>query len=195
VKPLLLLATIVLAAAPIAAPARSDDEVRYVLTAESAWLEGCIVGVCLCPAIQFDDLTGDFALFELPTLQPGPWRLFEVRDVHWTLGRGDARIAIRGSGLYRTAAPMLDQQRLVLDLELDGEAIETLDSGLVADALFFPKIDIQALTPGDCFQKGVRLVAAPVPEPSPVLQQMAALLALAALVLSPPTWPAGRPRG
>ena len=39
-------------------------------------------------------------------------RLFEVRDLYWQLRRGDQTLQIRGSGLYTTAAPVLDEQRL-----------------------------------------------------------------------------------
>jgi len=153
----------------------------YFLTADSAWLEGCIVGVCLCPVASTDDLTGAFVLVELPTLGPGPWRLFEVLDLHWSLGRGEIRVDIRGRGLYQTAAPVLDQHRLVLDLELDGDPIGTLDSGVVPGAAAFPEIHIQALTAGDCYQEGVQLAAAPVPEPALGLQQLAGLMTLLCL--------------
>jgi len=171
-----------LAATPVSSGPPCCDEVLYGLTEDSAWLEGCIVGPCLCPVLLLDDLSGDFVLAELPTLQPGPWRLFEVRGVRWTLGRGETRVEIRGSGLYHSGAPVLDLHRLVLDLELDGDPIGTLDSGVVAGALSFPKIAIQALTSGECFQEGTQLAAAPIPEPSRGLQQLAGLLAL--LVLS-----------
>jgi len=42
----------------------------------------------------------------------------------------------------------------------------TVDSGIVAGALSFPKIEIQATTLGDCDQQGPHLAAAPVSEPS-----------------------------
>ena len=81
----LLLAAMVVAPTSVSSGEDFDTGVLYGLTADSAWLEGCIVGPCLCPVALLDDLTGDFVLVELPTLQPGPWRLFEVRDVEWTL--------------------------------------------------------------------------------------------------------------
>jgi hypothetical protein len=177
----LVLAALLLAPAPVSSALQCCDGVPYGLSEESTWLEGCIVGPCLCPVALLDDLTGDFVLAELPTLQPGPWRLFAVRDVRWTLGRGETRVEIRGSGLYQSAAPVLDQQRLVLDLELDGDPIGTLDSGVVAGALSFPKINVQALTSGECFQEGTQLAAAPVPEPSQILQQLAGLMTLSIL--------------
>ncbi len=174
----LLVAIVFLASEPASGGLGCDDGVVYVLTEDSAWLEGCIVGLCRCPVALLDDLTGDLVLVELPTLQPGPWRLFEVCDVQWTLGRGKSLVEIRGSGFYHTAAPVLDEHRLVLDLQLDGDPIGTLDSGVVAGALFFPEIEIQALTSGECFQEGAQLAAAPIPEPSQGLQQLAGLLAL-----------------
>lgn len=146
-----------------------DGETSYVLDQESAWLEGCIVGPCDCLVALFDDLSGTFQLVELPTLQPGPRRIFEVNNVQWKLRRGDQIVEIRGSGLYQTAAPVLDEQRLTLDLTIDGDPIEPLDSGLVGGGLAFPSIEVQALTPEQCYQEGVWLSAGPLdPTPDPV---------------------------
>ena len=146
-----------------------DGSTFYVLDPESAWLEGCIVGPCLCPVALFDDLSGSFRLVELPTFGPGPRRLFEVNNVRWELRRSDQIVEIRGSGLYQTSAPVLDEQRLTLDLTLDGDPIEPLDSGTVGGGLAFPSIEVQALTPGQCHQEGVWLSADPLdPTPTPV---------------------------
>jgi hypothetical protein len=153
---------LVIAVVAIGGPRVRNASTFYVLDEESAWLEGCIVGVCLCPVALLDDLTGSFELAELPTLQPGPWRSFEVRNLRWRLGRGDQVVEIRGTGLYQTAAPVLDEQRLILDLTFDGDPVEQIDSGVVAGGLAFPSIEIQALTPGRCYQEGVSLAAEPV---------------------------------
>ncbi len=138
--------------------AQSTQEVVsvYTVAEDSAWLEGCIIGPCDCLVALFDDLSGNFQLVELQTFQPGPRRLFDVRDLHWTLRRGDAAVVIRGSGIYHTSAPVLDEQRLVLQLEFDGDPIGTLDSGEVAGSLSFPEINILALTSGECIQEGHR---------------------------------------
>ncbi len=161
-----------------------DGETFYVLDQESAWLEGCIVGPCLCPVALFDDLSGSFRLVEMPTLQPGPWRIFEVNDVRWKLRRGDQIVEIRGSGLYQTAAPVLDEQRLTLDLTLDGDPIEPLDSGTVGGGLAFPSIEVQALTPGQCYQEGVWLSADPLdPTPPPVPEPASWLMLVAGAAL------------
>ena len=160
--PFLAIATVGLALTPSAfAQGKPDGSTFYVLDQDSAWLEGCIVGPCLCPVALFDDLSGSFRLAEVPTLQPGPWRFFELSDIRWKLRRGDQISEIRGSGLYETAAPVLDEQRLTLDLTIDGRPIETLDSGTVAGGLAFPSIQIQALTPEQCYQEGVWLSAEP----------------------------------
>lgn len=156
------LAGLVVAAVAMGGPGVQERSRLHVLDPESAWLEGCIVGLCLCPVALLDDLRGSFQLVELPTLQPGPWRLFEVKNVRWRLGRGDRVVEIRGSGLYHTAAPVLDEQRLTLDLTIDGDPLPQLDSGVVAGGLAFPRIDIQALTPGECYQEGVWLSAEPL---------------------------------
>jgi hypothetical protein len=174
----LLLAAVVLVPAPATSDPRCGDGIPYALTEESAWLEGCIVGPCLCPILLLDDLSGSFALVEIPTMQPGPWRFFEVCDVRWTLGRGEVQVEIRGSGFYQTAAPVLDEHRLFLELERDGDPLEPLDSGVVAGAMSFPAIGIQALTSGYCYQEGIQLAAVPVPEPTRGLQQLAGLVTL-----------------
>ena len=167
-----------------------DGEISYVLDQESAWLEGCIVGPCLCPVALFDDLSGTFQLVEVPTLRPSPWRIFEVNDVRWKLRRGDQIVEIRGSGLYETAAPVLDEQRLTLDLTIDGNPIEPLDSGTVGGGLAFPSIEVEALTPGQCYQEGVWLSAGPldptldpVPEPTRWLMLVAGTAFLGLLYL------------
>jgi hypothetical protein len=49
-----------------------------------------------------------------------------------------------------------------LDLTIDGEPIEPLDSGTVGGGLAFPSIEVQALTPGQCYQEGVWLSAEPL---------------------------------
>jgi hypothetical protein len=163
-----------------------DGEARYELDERSAWLEGCIVGSCLCPIKLFEELSGSFRLVELPTLQPGPWRLFELSDLRWQLRRGDELVEIRGSGLYRTAAPVLDEQRLILELTLDGEPIEPLDSGTVGGGLAFPSIEIEALTAGACYQEGTWLSANPLePTPDPAPEPASStLLVVGALFLA-----------
>ena len=74
----------------------------YTLGEGSFLLTGCIEGPCLCPITQAE-LSGSFRLVELPTLRPGPTRLFELRDLHWMLPGGEE---IRGTGLYTNAAPV-----------------------------------------------------------------------------------------
>lgn len=132
----------------------------YALTDAAAWLEGCIAGPCECPSVQYR-LEGTFVLEELPTAQPGPFTLFEVRNVRWRFRRAGQIVEITGGGLYRTA-PVLDQHQLTLDLRKDGVRLPTVDSGLVAGARTFPAIEIGALTPEFCFQHGVDLSAKPL---------------------------------
>lgn len=130
----------------------------YSLDEGSFLLTGCIVGQCLCPITQAE-LQGSFRLEELPTLHPGPDRLFAVRDLHWTLPGGEE---VTGTGLYRNAAPVNDDQQLNLELEIDGEPVDAMDSGVVPGGLAFPAINIQAITDGACFQTAVQLAATPV---------------------------------
>lgn len=132
----------------------------YVLAPDSAWVEGCIEGPCLCPVSQ-GPLSGRFNLVELPTLQPGPARHFEISAIRWWIGTGPDAREVTGRGFYTTSAPVLDDQQLVLELEIDGDPVGTIDSGVVPGGLAFPRIDIQALTAGSCFQSGVILRAAP----------------------------------
>lgn len=131
----------------------------YALEEGSFLLTGCIVGPCLCPIAQ-SDLQGTFRLVELPTFQPGPNRLYEVRDLFWTLPGGEE---VSGTGFYTNAAPVNDDQRLTLTLEIDGEPVDPMDSGVVPGGLAFPAIDIEAITAGSCYQTAVQVVATPRP--------------------------------
>ena len=133
----------------------------YVLEKNSAWIEGCVEGPCLCPISQAP-LAGSFRLERLPSMEPGPERLFEISSIRWRIGTGEDAPQVTGSGFYSTSAPVLDEQQLVLDLEIDGVPMERIDSGVVAGGFAFPRIEIQGLTPGYCYQSGVILQAASV---------------------------------
>ena len=101
--PVVAIAVIGLAPAPSAfAQEISGGATFYVLDQESAWLEGCIVGPCLCPIVLFEHLSGSFRLVELPTLQPGPWRIFELDNLRWKLRRSQNRGTSRSARVRLT---------------------------------------------------------------------------------------------
>jgi len=70
-----------------------------------------------------------------------------------------------------------------LDLTIDGDPIESLDSGTVGGGLAFPSIEVQALTPGQCHQEGVWLSADPLdplnPTPTPLPEPASWLMLVA----------------
>lgn len=154
---LLALVSICALGATLTGPQCEPVGTVYTLEEGSFLLTGCIVGPCLCPIAQAD-LEGSFRLVELPTAHPGPDRWFELRDLEWTLPNGEE---VRGTGLYTNAAPVNDDQRLTLELIIDEEPVDPMDSGVVPGGLAYPAIDIFTITGGECFQTAVQLMATP----------------------------------
>ena len=150
-------------AGPTSCPTEGE---LYVLAPESALLDGCF-GPCLCP-VRFRELRGSFVLSELPTLAPGPNRLFSVQEVLWRAGLGDDRLAIRGAGLYEND-PVAKTHRLKLRLFLGDGEVQEFDSGLLSGGEEFPEIVIRASENGEltCFDTVLDIRALPLPEPEP----------------------------
>jgi len=122
--------------------------VLYRLGGESAFLEGCIEGVCLCP-VRFASIGGTFKLTRWPDSDTGV-QTFLVADVDWTTtGRSIVNGAITGSGTYTLGAKT---HRLVLDLQIDSDPPVRVDSGEVPRAGVFPTIEIGGLTDSECYQ-------------------------------------------
>jgi hypothetical protein len=130
---------IALIAALGAAPAWADPPtVRYRLQAEDAFQEGCFEG-CACP-IQLGELEGTFLL--RPAGTSSGFETWTLSGIDWLVPQTGAHLT--GSGLYRrtTDAGPDVQQRLTLDLSLDGGPLEHYDSGLVPVTAEFPVLDV-----------------------------------------------------
>lgn len=151
-----------LALALVAANGRCDDPLPgtpYRLTEDSALLEGCVDGPCVCPVL-LSSLRGFFRLVLLPT--DGPLPVYELRGLHWIASVGEDGRRITGTGSYTIAG---DQHALELDLEFEGEGEQHLTSGgLVPGAEGFPDaISIRVSTGPVCHGKVIELRAQALP--------------------------------
>jgi hypothetical protein len=142
------------------APRCTNQGRLYVLAEESSFSEGCFDGLCLCPVWMTTDLVGSFRLEELPTMGPGPNRLFSVSDLRISVGPGPVPREIRGEGLYQND-PVSRTQQLDLELRFDGGSPRSFSSGLVEDSVGFPEIDIEVSEGLTCFDTRLRLRALP----------------------------------
>ena len=110
----------------------------YKLESPAAFETGCFA-MCDCP-VSTEPLTGTFALRHRAF--DGLFDVYEVSDVRWTLPRIPQPVAITGSGTYRVGGEFAIQERLSLDLSIDGNEQRHFDSGLVAGGGEFPRIEI-----------------------------------------------------
>jgi hypothetical protein len=110
----------------------------YRLEKDAAFETGCFA-MCDCP-VSIESLTGSFTLRHLAF--DGLFDVYEVSDVQWMLPRIPQPVAITGSGTYRVGGEFAIQERLSLDLSVDGSETRHFDSGLVAGGGEFPRIDI-----------------------------------------------------
>jgi hypothetical protein len=112
----------------------------YRLSDRSTYQSGCFPP-CLCPILAPAAVRGTFRL--TPNGVDGVFNAFTVSDVSWTVSVGTSKLNITGSGTYRIGGEVALQQQLELDLVIDGNAAQHLDSGLVAaDSAPFPAINV-----------------------------------------------------
>ncbi len=110
----------------------------YRLESAAAFETGCFA-MCDCP-VSTEPLAGTFALRHLEF--DGLFDVYEVSDVQWMLPRTPQPVAITGSGTYRVGGEFAIQERLSLDLTIDGNEPRHFDSGLLAGGGEFPRIEI-----------------------------------------------------
>jgi hypothetical protein len=85
-------------------------------------------------------LTGTFDLRSLP---PDPmFSNYAVENVKWVANESARPLEITGSGTYRVGGEVALQERMILDLSIDGGPSERYDSGDVAGGGDFPRITI-----------------------------------------------------
>src|SRR5438552_5346970 len=110
----------------------------YSLSSPSNFARGCF-GPCACPVLE-SKLTGTFDLRSLP---PDPmFSNYAVENVKWVANESAHPLAITGSGTYRVGGEVAVQERMILDLAIDGGPTERYDSGDVAGGGDFPRITI-----------------------------------------------------
>jgi hypothetical protein len=127
-----------LAARPPAAAAATPYELREPSEQEI----GCL-WQCACPVIFRSPLKGAFAV--TPNGSDGTFDVFTVSGVNWVVEDASGTHTATGSGTYRkTIASAAPQQRLELDLSLDGGAPLHFDSGIVPESTPWPAIEIDA---------------------------------------------------
>jgi hypothetical protein len=98
-----------------AKPVKPESILRYALTAESTYAEGCFEP-CLCPIFLGGAMTGSFGLVPLTDAPTTTWNVIDVRiRVDWLLDPGDVLAHFGGFG---TLAPADEPRLLVLALEL-----------------------------------------------------------------------------
>jgi hypothetical protein len=114
-----------LLAAPSAQAQSGDSTYVYSLAGPSNFAWGCY-GPCLCPVSE-RPITGTFKLKHVGF--DGLFENYAVSDVRFFGATGTLRIA--GGGTYRVGGEVALQQQLVLDLSVNGEAVQHFDSGLV----------------------------------------------------------------
>lgn len=147
----------------VTTPVPLDQIHLYRLLSDTTFQRGCF-GLCDCLLGEEQPVTGTFNLVELePTAK---FREFAVVDARWWVGAADAtalvRAPIRGFGTYRIGVESAWLHRLALDLYVGKEPLTHYDSGLVAPATRFPRIDADISIGGlTCYDTLIRVHAVP----------------------------------
>jgi len=153
----LLLAAVLLAAAPVAA---DPPTVLYELDGDLGFQEGCF-GQCLCPVLGAG-MTGTFGL--TPATPTAAFSTWTVSEVDWQVA--SLGLHITGSGILQASQGVDAQQQLILDLSINGEAPERYDSGLVPASSSLPRIDaVVSLYGMQCFDRVLAVSASPARSP------------------------------
>ncbi len=135
----------------------------YRLKTDSGYERGCFAP-CMCPVMITEPVLGTF--FLTSTGFDGLFHTYAVTGVHWTFANSTMATAVTGSGTYRLGGKGVPQQELSLYLQMNGGAVEHFDSGLVADSVPFPNIQVSISTNGQyCFDTVFSVDASPAPMP------------------------------
>ena len=134
----------------------------YVLGKGSTFSFGCFPP-CLCPVFETDAIHGVFRLTKLPNTNGSPFTDYAVTDVLWWVKKLGEVVPVTGSGTYEQGGEFAVEQRLALDLQVGGDAVQHFDSGLVPGGGEFPVIDATiSLHGGVCFDTEFHVRATPV---------------------------------
>ncbi|MEP0843773.1 MAG: hypothetical protein HRF43_13805 [Phycisphaerae bacterium] len=134
--------------------------VRYRLTPESGYFDGCVSGPCLCPIRGPIPVAGTFALEPRP---PGPlFTEYAVTGVNWYVNLPEGRKHYTGEGTYRVGGEFAVQQQLELTLVDELGVARKFDSGPVVGGSKFPAINLTISATGMvCVNAAVHVVAEP----------------------------------
>ena len=117
----------------------ASDSTIYKLNEGSTYQQGCFPP-CLCPVTVQQPVRGTFKL--TLTSSDGLFDFYNVSDASWVTTVDGSDLRITGSGTYQVGGEFALQQRLTLDLSINGGAPIHFDSGLVAGGGEFPNINI-----------------------------------------------------
>ncbi len=146
----------------ISATVVPDDRVRRYTLADSATFQRGCYDPCDCPLEPSRPIAGSFTLV---AIENTPLRKdFAIVDVEWQALSTSASdsLPIRGFGWYRLQGEFAPEHRLNLELRVGSEPSTHFDSGMVFDAVEFPRIDATVSIHGmECFDTVLHVVADP----------------------------------
>lgn len=125
--------------AAIAMPACAAAGIRYSIDSQSRLLRGCY-DPCDCLLIDHGPVQGSMRL-SFRTREDG-FTIYDVTGVDWTVAGRDSPLHYTGGGEYRISAGPAPQQRLVLELTLDGGSPERFDSEFQPASDGYGRIDV-----------------------------------------------------
>ncbi len=140
----------------------SGQAVTYQLGHAAAYeIEGCLAP-CLCPG--FHEQGPATGTFDLVFIESDPhFDYYAIRQVHFTAEVAHGVRVISGSGRYVIGGVHGAENRMTLELRIDGEGPFEFDSGLVPVAAAFPNIEISIDAAPVCREITVSVVAGESP--------------------------------
>jgi hypothetical protein len=140
--------------------AQTTGALLYRLDGPAAFFEGCF-NPCTCLVSYFGDVTGTFVVQYTSTDLAG-FDHYSVTNVQWVRVLGQTADALTGQGEYLRGGPLPQQERLTLDLSLNGMTPEHFDSGLVPLQSVYPRIDLPISVNGMvCYDRVYTVSSAP----------------------------------
>lgn len=156
-----LMSLAVITATLTVADAGAADPTIYKLNEGSTYQTGCF-SPCLCAVHLEQPLKGTFKLS--PTGSDGLFQFYEVTDASWVTSIGGADLRIAGTGTYQVGGEFAVQQRLTLELSINGGNPIHFDSGLVLTNSEFPDITVTISINGIyCHDTVIVINASPAP--------------------------------
>jgi hypothetical protein len=130
---------LLIAMAICATDVHASDPTTYKLNDDSTYQTGCFAP-CLCPVLLKQPVSGTFKLTLASS--DGLFDFYDVTEVSWLTSVGGTELRISGSGTYQVGGEFAVQQRLTLELSINGGSPIHFDSGLLAGGGEFPNVNI-----------------------------------------------------